>query len=85
MESNFIYNIENKEIKICYWNIHGVKSQIINNKLLDSEFLKILNNSDIVSLSELHTEEKDIFLPGYKLLKQKIRTKMHKGPKVGGG
>ncbi len=85
MKSNFIHNLENKGIKICYWNIHGVKSQIINDKLLDPEFLKNLNNSDIVSLSELHTEEKDVFLPGYRLLKQKIRKKTHKGTKIGGG
>ena len=73
------------EIKICYWNIYGVKSQIIKDKLLDPEFINKLQNSDIVSLTELHTEEKDIFLPGYRLLKQKIRKKTHKGPKISGG
>ncbi len=49
-------------------------------------FIKMLNNSDIISLSELHTEEKDLFIPGYKLLKHKIRKKEHnKGPKISGG
>ena len=48
----------NNSIKICYWNIHGTKSEIIQNKLLDTEFINKLNNSDIVALSELHTEEK---------------------------
>ena len=76
---------ENKEIKICYWNIHGRKSPLIKDKLLDNEFIEKLQNSDIVALTELHTEEKDLFIPGYKLLKQKIRKKRHKGPKVSGG
>ena len=83
MDLNFKKN--RKKIKICYWNVHGVKSQIIGDKLLDQEFLGKLRNSDIVSLSELHTEKEDIFLPGYRLLKQKIRKKVHKGPKIGGG
>ena len=52
---------ENEEIKICYWNIHGAKSEMIKNKLLDTEFIEKLENSDIVALSELHTEEKDPF------------------------
>ena len=75
----------NNSIQICYWNIHGIKSEIIQNKLLDPEFINKLNNSDIVALSELHTEEKELFLPGYKFKKHKIRRKTHKGPKIGGG
>ena len=46
---------ENKEIKICYWNIHGRKSKLIQDKLLDPEFVAI-------ALTELHTEEKDLFI-----------------------
>ena len=38
-----------------------------------------------MSLTELHTEETDLFIPGYKILKQKIRKKTNKGPKIGGG
>ena len=85
MTLNFKKIRKNNEIKICCWNIHGTKSQIIDDKLLDTEFIKKLKNSDIVSLTELHTEEKDLFIPGYRLLKQKIRKKTHKGPKIGGG
>ena len=59
------------------------KSPLIKDKLLDKEFLKKLQNSDIVT--ELRTEEKDLFIPGYKLFKQKVRKKTHKGPKVSGG
>ena len=83
--SNSFNNVENKEIKICYWNIHGKKSELIKNKLLDHDFIEKLQGSDIVALSELHTEETDVFIPGYKLLKQKIRKKTHSGPKIGGG
>ena len=82
---NFMKNVDTDQIKICYWNIHGTKSEIIKNKLLDTEFIKKLKNSDIVTLSELHTEEKGLFRPGYKLVKQKIRKKTHKGPKISGG
>ena len=83
--SNFNQNHSMNEIKICYWNVHGLKSGIIEDKLLDPDFLKMLKNSDLVALSELHTERKDLFIPGYKILKQKIRKKEHKGPKIGGG
>ncbi len=84
MNLDFKYT-KNKDIKICYWNIHGRKSPLIKDKLLDPEFIKKLKDSDIVSLTELHTEETDLFIPGYKILKQKIRKKTNKGPKIGGG
>ena len=85
MTLNSIETQNINSIKICYWNVHGRKSQIFGDKLLDPEFLQNLENSDIVSLTELHTEEKDIFLPGYRLLKTKLRNKQHKSSKVGGG
>ena len=85
MTINFKKIKNSSEIKICFWNVHGIKSKIIGDKLLDPEFLGNLRNSDVVSLAELHTEEEGVFLPGYRLLKQKIRKKVHKGPKIGGG
>ena len=85
MTPNFMETSENEKIKICYWNIHGSKSEMIKNKLLDAEFILKLKNSDIVALSEMHSEEKDPFIPGYILKKQKIRKKTHKGPKISGG
>ena len=75
MISDIQQNTKENDIKICYWNIHGRKSEIIKGKLLDHQFIKMLNDSDIVSISELHSEEKDLFIPGYKILKQKIRNK----------
>ena len=77
-------NRNEKSLKISYWNIHGVKSKITNNKLSDDEFLQNISKSDIVGLAELHTNE-EVSLPGYKLMKQKFREKQHKGPKISGG
>lgn len=79
------FKSQQSKLKICYWNIHGSKSKIIPNKLCDSEFLEILSNSDVVALSEIHTQDKDISIPGYRLVKQKIREKKNKGPKISGG
>ena len=73
-----------KFLNISYWNIHGSNSKAIGNKLADPNFLKIISRNHIVGLAELHTNDK-ISLPGYKLVKQKIRTKKHKGPKIAGG
>ncbi len=71
-------------IKLCYWNIHGWSSKIIGDKLCDEEFLGKVLNYDIVALAELHSE-KQLSLPGFINIKQKIRTKSHKGPKISGG
>ena len=73
-----------ESISLSYWNIHGSNSKIIGNKLTDVEFLEKISGNHIVGLAELHVD-KEVYLPGYKLLKQKIRKKFHKGPKIGGG
>ena len=78
-------NCQNSKLKICYWKIHGCKSVIVPNKLVDREFLEKLKNSDIVAISETHTQNKDLSIPGYTLVKEKIRVKKHKGPKISGG
>ena len=78
-------NCQNSKLKICYWNIHGHKSETIPNKLVDREFLEKLKNSDIVAISETHTQNKDLSIPGYTLVKEKIRVKQNKGPKISGG
>ena len=74
----------NSSFKMCYWNIHGWSSNLIGNKLVDSEFLEKVSNCDIVVLAELHCD-KELSLPGYVSIKQKIRKKLHKGPKIAGG
>ena len=71
-------------ITCSFWNIEGYKSRIIGNKLKDPEFLNVLNKSDIVGLGEIHAETK-VSIPGFKSIKQKIREKKSKGPKIAGG
>ena len=71
-------------LKVCYWNIHGWTSKAIGNKLSDPEFLEKVSMCDIVGLSELHSD-KEVSLPGFVSVKQKIREKLHKGPKIAGG
>ena len=71
-------------MKICYWNIHGWSSKIIGDKLCDEEFLDKILTYDVVALAELHYE-KELSLPGFLNIKQKIRNKTHKGPKIAGG
>ena len=73
-----------KNIKVAFWNIHGVKTTEVRNKLHDPEFLNKISRHDIIGLSELHTPD-SVSLPGYTLIKQKIRNEKHKGPKVSGG
>ena len=68
----------------CYWNIHGWTSKEIGSKLTDLEFLDKISKCDIVALSELHCD-KEVSLPGFISVKQKIRKKLHKGPKISGG
>ena len=70
-------------LKICYWNIHGWSSTIIGNKLADTEFLGKISDCDIVALSEIHSD-KEVSLPGFISIKQKIRKKLHRGPKIAG-
>ena len=71
-------------LKSCYWNIHGWTSKVIGNKLTNSDFLSNINECDLVCLSEIHCE-KEVSIPGFISLKQKIREKSHRGPKISGG
>ena len=73
-----------KPIRCSYWNINGHKSKIIGNKLSDPQFQDMILESDILGLAETHANE-EISIPGFKLVKQKIREKKSKGPKIGGG
>ena len=71
-------------IDISFWNIHGHRSQNIGNKLNDPEFLDLLERRDIVGIGELHAEG-EVSIPGFVNVKQKIRAKKFKGPKIPGG
>ena len=65
---------------VLFWNIHGQVTKSVGNKFTDIEFLKVCNGFDILGLVELHTNTTPS-IKGYKLLKNKIREKSHKGPK----
>ena len=71
-------------IRIGYWNIHGHKSHVIGDKLKDLEFLEIISDRDIIGLGEIQSGE-EVYVPGYVCIKQKIREKKFKGPKIAGG
>ena len=76
--------MEKSILKCLYWNIHGISSQIIGEKNNDPHFVTIIQDYDIIAISELHTKV-SISIPGFHLKKQKFRPKKHRGPKIGGG
>ena len=59
---------------ISYWNVHGHVSKCVGDKLCDPEFLSLLEGTDIIGLGELHAE-REVSVPGFISIKQKIRTK----------
>ena len=63
-----------RQLVLSFWNIEGYNSQLIGNKLEDPEFLNVVSKSDILGLAELHAE-KELSIPGFKILKQKNRPK----------
>ena len=69
---------------ILFWNIHGQVTNTIGNKFTDIEFLDVCKGFDILGIAELHTNSSPN-IKGFKLVKNKIRTKLHKGPKISGG
>ena len=69
---------------VLFWNIHGQVTKTIGNKFADSEFLKVCNGFDIIGIAELHTNTSPS-IKGYRLIKNKIGEKSHKGPKIAGG
>ena len=67
-----------------YWNINGHRSSFLGDKLLDKELLETISDCDIIGLGEIQSEG-EIDLVGYTRLKQNIREKTFKGPKIAGG
>ena len=64
-----------QHIKVLYWNIHGIYSRAIGEKNQDKELIRIVEEFDIICISELHTD-KTISIPGFVLKKQKFRPKV---------
>ena len=61
---------------ICgYWNINGHSSKYLGDKLLDQEFISVVSECDIIGLGEIQSE-RDVDIPGFKRIKQKIREKI---------
>ena len=73
-----------QNIKVLYWNIHGIYSRTIGEKNENKDLLNIVSEFDIICISELHTD-KIISIPGFVPKKQKFRKKVDKSPKISGG
>ena len=71
-------------LRCGYWNIHGHKSKMVGNKFCDPDFLKLLSDRDIIGIGEIQSAS-EVSIPGFVNLKQKIREKKIKGPKIAGG
>ena len=67
-----------------YWNINGHRSKYLGDKLVDQDFLKCVAGCDIIGLGEIQSEG-EVDIAGYVCVKQKIREKKFRGPKIAGG
>ena len=77
-----------KDLKVCSWNIHGYKSRQIGNKLHSEDFLNIIKDQDIISLTETHIHDEileHLSIPGYKRICHKNRVKNEKSRTAAGG
>jgi hypothetical protein len=75
-------------LNISFWNIHGFKSRITGNKLIDPDFLSEVQKSDIIGLGETHVHDEivdSLNIPGFVLVKYKNRKKQLKANKTSGG
>ena len=72
-------------LKIMCWNINNYFSNLMGNKLLDSDFLNVTQGYDIVGLVETHSEcNDDLHIPGFGKPFVKLRPKQ-KNKKAYGG
>ena len=67
-----------------YWNINGHRSKYLGDKLFDKQFLNDISDCDIIGLGEIQSEG-EVDISGYTCIKQKIREKKFRGPKIAGG
>ena len=72
-----------RTITCGYWNVNGHMSKYLGSKLSDQDFLKSVSDCDIIGLGEIQSEE-EVDIGGYVRVKQKIRKKNFKGPKIAG-
>ena len=58
-------------LRCGYWNINGYKSKYLGDKLIDKEFLDIVNECDIIGLGEILSEGR-VDIPGFECIDQKF-------------
>ena len=74
-------------INIGSWNIHGITSRLLGNKLKQPDVLDIIKKHDFFSIVETHAHiNSELVIPDYKCLKSRFRpqskTKYHGGISV---
>jgi exonuclease III len=70
-----------KLLKMCHWNVEGLKVNNESNKLQDKEFIDQVKMNDIICLSETHCGEKDVIdIDGYHCFKlcRKVTKKINR-------
>ena len=75
-------------LNVTFWNIQGIKSKIVGNKLADPDFLNEVKNADIIGLAETHIHEEildELIIPGFVPLDFKNRPKNAKSNISSGG
>ena len=75
-------------LNVTFWNIQGIKSKILGNKLADPDFLTEVKNADIIGLVETHIHEEildELIIPGFVPLDFKNRPKNAKSNISSGG
>ena len=78
----------NKKMNLLSWNIHGYRSRLIGNKLLDVEFIRMLEDIDILGLTETHIYDvilDNLNVSGFQRLSFKTRKRNAKSGTAAGG
>ncbi len=52
-----MYKEYRKSLKITTWNIHGLRSQSLADKVLNPDFISEISDSDIIAVVETHEHE----------------------------
>ena len=60
--------------KFTFWNIAGIKSKIIGNKLTEPDFLSEVHKADIIGLTENHVH--DVIIQDLHIMTIRIGPKM---------
>ena len=72
-------------LKICHWNVEGMRSQVLGNKSEDKVFMSKVRNYDVIGLTETHDMGDTLIqIPGFKTYKS-VRPINPKAKKGSGG